>query len=283
MDRRMNQRAIWAIARKDIQAITANFQVWLPMLIIPILLGVVMPTVAVLVLAYAIDLSNPSEDVVTLLNWLEKIPSGGLKATLESYPIVNQRLIYLVANYMISSFFLIVPLMTASVVSADSFAGEKERGTLETLLFAPVDMLSLFVGKVLASLIPAVGLSLATFLLAAVTMNAAGWPLFHSLFFPNINWLPMILLVIPMISLLTILFNLFVSARVATFQAAYQMGGMVILPVLLLIGGQATGVIFLDTVVVTVIGLVLAVINLVVLQQVLKRLDRNLLFASQIK
>ncbi len=277
----MNRRAIWAIARKDIRAITANMQVWLPMLILPVFLGVVLPIV--LVLAFQFGMDAASEDLKPILRMLEMLPAGGLREAIDAYATLNHKVVYVAANYMLTPFFMLVPLMTASVVSADSFAGEKERGTLETLLFAPVDMLSLFVGKILASLIPAVGLSLATFAIAAIAVNAAGWPLFHGLFFPNLNWLPLMLLVIPMISLLAILFNVFISARVATFQAAYQMGGMVILPVLLLLAGQLTGVILLDSLVVTILGLVLGVINFVLLQQVLKRLDRTLLFASQVK
>lgn len=278
----MNKRAVYAIAKKDLKAITANLQVWLPMLIVPILLGIVLPTVMVIAIRAMGD--NPGgSDLNMILSWLEKLPAGALKARLDAFPTLAHRLVYMAANYMLAPFFLLIPLMTASVISADSFAGEKERGTLETMLFAPVDMLSLFVGKILASFIPAVGLSLATLLLCALSVNLAAWPLFHGLFFPQANWLPLMLLVLPMVSLLAVLVNVFVSAKVSTFQAAYQMGGAIVLPFLLLMAGQATGLVMLDSLFVVVAGLVLALINFLLLQQVLRRLDRNLLFASQVK
>lgn len=276
----MNKRAIYAIAIKDIRAIAANLQVWLPMLILPVVLGVLLPTVMVVALRAGID---RTDEVQMILQWIEQMPAGPLRAKLDSFPTLNHQVIYLAANYMLAPFFLLIPLMTASVVSADSFAGEKERGTLETLLFAPVDMLSLFTGKVLASFIPAVGLSLGTFVVCATAVNLAGWSLFGEIFFPHLNWLPLLLLVIPMVSLLAILLNVFISARVSSFQAAYQMGGVVVLPVLALVAGQATGVLMIDTPVVVIVGLVLAVVNFFLLQQVLRRLNRNLLFASQIK
>ena len=46
---------------------------------------------------------------------------------------------------------------------------------------------------------------------------------------------PLMLLVIPMVSLLAVFLTVFISARVATFQAAYQMGGLLVLPALLLL------------------------------------------------
>lgn len=280
MTKSLDRRALLAVARKDIRAITANVQVWLPMLIVPLLLGVLLPTILVIALWLG---GAGGSNMEAVLAWLDKLPAGALKATLAAMPDVTHRLVYLAANYLLAPIFLIIPLMTASVISADAFAGEKERGTLETILFSPIDMRSLFVGKVLASLIPAVTLSLATFLLAAISLNAAAWPLFHALFFPNLNWLPLLGLVVPMIALLAVLINLFISARVATFQAAYQMGGVVVLPVLLMVAGQVTGVVLFDWSVVMVVGLVLAVVDLLLLGQVLRRLDRNRLFASQIK
>lgn len=278
----MNSRAIWAIVRKDIKAITANLQVWLPMLILPLILGLILPVVVVLTSRFGTESMSPS-DLQMMLGWVEELPAGALRDQFATLATTTERLIFVAANFVLAPFFLIIPLMTASVISADSFAGEKERGTLETLLFAPVDMRSLFVGKVLASFLPAMGLSLLTFLLCAVSINLAGWPVFQKLFFPTLNWLPLLLLVIPAVSLLAILVNVFVSARVSSFQAAYQLGGVVVLPVLLLVAGQATGVLVFDSLVVVLVGLAMAVVDGLLLLQVLRRMSRNLLFASQIK
>ncbi len=271
-----------AIARKDVQAITANLQVWLPMLLLPLILGIAVPLGLVLVFRFGADSMSPS-DAQAVLGWAEKLPSGAVAAALAELPELSQRLIYVGVNYMLAPFFLLIPLMAASVISADSFAGEKERGTLETLLFAPVDMLSLFIGKVLAAFVPAMALSLATLLLCAAAVNAAAWPLFGRIIFPQVNWIPLVLLVIPAIALLAVLLNVFISARVATFQAAYQLGGMVVLPMLLLVVGQVTGVLVFSVPVVLGVGAVLLLLNGLLLWQLLRRLDRQQLFASQVR
>ena len=277
----MNRRAVLAVARKDIRAVTANLQVWLPMVLVPLILGVAVPLGMVLAFRYG------AEGVGCRRPYPDRL--GGATARrgpgrrLVSLPDLSRRLIYVGANYLLAPFFLMIPLMAASVISADSFAGEKERGTLETLLFAPVDMVSLFTGKVLAAFAPAMGLSLATLLLCAAAVNAAAWPLFHRIIFPQPNWIPLVLLVIPAVALLAILLNVFISARVATFQAAYQMGGLVVLPMLLLVAGQATGVLVFSVPVVLAVGLGLWLVDGLLLWLALGRLDRQQLFAGQVR
>lgn len=277
----MNREAMWAVAVKDMRAIRDNVQVWLPMLIVPVILGVALPGGLVWALQ-AFGLSGTG-DAQEIGRWLEKIPPSPLKHTLDALPSLEQRLVYVIANYLIAPLFLLIPLMVSSVVTADSFAGEKERGTLESLLFAPVDMLSLFVGKALAAFLPAMALSLGTFLLAGAAINLSGWPLFGRLFFPAPNWWPLILLVIPSLSLAAILMNVFISARVSSFQAAYQLGGVLVVPAIGLVIGQATGVLVLEARLVLWIGLVLTLLDLGLLRLVLRRLDRNRLFESQVR
>ncbi|HLN64591.1 MAG TPA: ABC transporter permease [Symbiobacteriaceae bacterium] len=275
----MNNRAVWAIAKKDLRAITANMQVWLPMTILPVVLGLVIPTLFVgLIAGLGVEGAGDMQEMIAML---DKVPF--LATLVAKYPTLDQQVAYLVANYMLAPFFLLIPLMTSSVIAADSFAGEKERGTLETLLFAPADLLSLFVGKMLAAFIPAVGLSLVTFALSAISVNMAGWSLFHSVFFPSLTWLPLMLLVIPMLSLLSILVNIFISARVATFQAAYQMGGLLVLPVLAVLVSQFTGALVLSGLITTVIGVAMAALNAVLLKLLVGKLDRTALFESQVR
>ncbi|HYF94644.1 MAG TPA: ABC transporter permease subunit [Symbiobacteriaceae bacterium] len=276
----MNKQAMWAIAKKDMAAIRSNVQVWLPMAIVPLLLGVLFPTLFTALIAYA---GIENKEIQEMAGWVTRLPLGPVQAAVAALPSLNQQLAYLVANYMLAPFFVLIPLMTASVIGADSFAGEKERGTLETLLFAPVDLISLFLGKLLASLIPSVLLTLGTFILCGITVNAVGWKLFGRIFFPEWNWLPMLVLVIPLISVAAILINVFISAKVASFQAAYQLGALFVLPFILLLVGQLSGVLMLGTGLVLILAAVLAVIDLVMLQVLLRRLDRSALFESQVR
>lgn len=265
--------ALWAIASKDMRAVGANIQVWLPMLLLPVIFGVVIPGI----LLWA--LRAKGIEGLGDIRFFEMLPES-IKLARASE---EQQIAHFILNYMFAPFFLLIPLMAASVISADSFAGEKERGTLESLLFSPVDVRTLLIGKALAAFLPAFGLASVTLLLSAIVANLVGWPLFGALFFPNVNWIPLMLLVIPALSLAAILMNVFISAKVATFQAAYQLGGLVVLPALALVFGQVSGILLLRLPVIFLIGAVLVVIDVVLLAVLRRRLDRAQLFESQVR
>lgn len=267
--------AVWAIAWKDIRAIRSNVQVWLPMLIVPLVIGVIMPAG----LVWSALRFGAGTDISSLL---EQVPAGSLKDLLAGFGTAPEQAAFFIANYLLGPFFLLIPLMAASTVSADSFAGEKERGTLESLLFSPVSVTGLFLGKVLAAFLPAMILALVTFLLAVITVNGVAWPWMQRLFFPTLNWLPLLLLVIPLISLGAIFVNVFTSARASTFQAAYQLGGLVVLPVIGLLVGQLSGVLLLDISLILWLSLILLIVDVLLLLLLRRFLDRPQLFESQI-
>jgi hypothetical protein len=128
----MNKRAVRAIARKDIISIASNIQVWLPMLIIPLIFSVVYP----IGLAFAIRATGNeiSGDFGEILDKLEKLPllsSGSLRRTLDSLVTDQQRAAYLMFNYFMSPFFLMIPLMAASTISVDSFVGKRKEARLK--------------------------------------------------------------------------------------------------------------------------------------------------------
>lgn len=79
-------------------------------------------------------------------------------------------------------FFLLVPSMIASTMSADAFAGERERKTLETLLATPLGDRAIVAGKALAALLVALAVAVVVVVVATITVNAAGHP--PSLFLP---------------------------------------------------------------------------------------------------
>lgn len=274
----MNARRIRAIALKDLRAIGGNMQVWLPMVIVPVMLGVLVPgglLAALLFLA-------PAAQFGDLETVVRNLPPGPLTEQLAALPGLREQIGWFAVNYLLAPFYLLIPLMAASTVTADSFAGEKERGTLESLLFSPVSLAELFLGKAAAALGAALGLTFGTFVLTMITVNALGWKTFGGPFFPTVNWLPLLLLVIPLLSVAVIFLNVFISARVRTFQAAYQFGGIMVLPVIALFVGQLSGVLLLSPGLIVLIGLALLVIDVLFLLLLLRFLDRPRLFEGQV-
>jgi len=70
-------------------------------------------------------------------------------------------------------FWAWVPLFLTSSITADSFAGERERHTLETLLASRLSDIAIFLGKVGAAIAYGWGVTIASLLLGLITVNIA--------------------------------------------------------------------------------------------------------------
>jgi ABC-2 type transport system permease protein len=253
----MNKRAIRAIVRKDLKVAVQNRGVVIPLLAVPLLLFVVLPWLALFVPNLAQGSNGAS--FTRLTDLLDRMPAG-LQATFTGYTDV-QRVVAFLLEYVMAPMFLIVPVMVASVIAADSFAGERERKTLEALLYTPTTDREVFVAKLLSAWLPAMAVALVGFLLYAVTVNAAGWPTMGRIFFPNLMWVALILWVVPAAAGLGLVGMVLVSSRAQGFQDAYQIGGLVVLPIVLLVFGQVTGVMYFSVGLVLLLGLLLWIVD----------------------
>jgi ABC-2 type transport system permease protein len=145
--------------------------------------------------------------------------------------------------------------MVSAVIAADSFAGEKERKTMEALLHTPTTDRELFVAKLLSGWLAALAVALVGFVLYVISANAAAWSQLHRIFFPNAMWLVLIFWVVPALPGLGLGVMVLVSARAQGYQDAYQIGNVVVLPVLMLLLGQVSGVMCLSVALVILLGL----------------------------
>jgi ABC-2 type transport system permease protein len=246
----MNWRAIQAIVRKDLKVVFQNKGVSIPLVVVPVIFLVILPGLAALA-PLAQDM--PGTPFAGMDNFLATMPEG-LRQAVAGYDEM-QSIVILALVYFLAPMYLILPLMVASVIAADSFAGEKERKTMEALLYTPTTDLELFVAKLLSAWLPAIGVAWGGFLLYAVVANVAAWPLMGRIFFPNVMWVVLALWVAPAIAGVGLGFTVLVSVRAETFQEAYQLGAIVVLPILLLVVGQATGVLYFHSALVLLLGL----------------------------
>jgi ABC-2 type transport system permease protein len=274
----MNSRILKAIVRKDLTDIFRSKSLLTTLIFIPILFSVIFPVI-LMGSALLFDLEELAGDDARKFvgMFISQINEEAL-----SLETVEQQFVYLFINYLLPSLFLLVPIITASTVAANSFVGEKERRTLESLLFSPVSIKALFVSKVLASFIPSFLVSLISFILCGFVINGMGYPLFGNMIFPSANWLALILCLSPMITLMTVLINVLISSRVKTFQEAQNIGGIIILPVVGMMAGQASGLFLVGARVTLFISLAILIINVILLQRITKYNDRSVLFEKQI-
>jgi len=274
----MNWKSIFTIARKDVKEASQNKAVWLPIVIVPAIFVLIMP--AALILGFstaATAIENPMSDPDFAM-FLDRMPA--FMTELIRGLDERQSAIMLLLGYLFAPFFLIMPLMFSTVIAAESFAGERERKTIEALLYTPATDAELFTGKVLAGFIPAVLITLDSFAAYTIVLNAMAYPVMGRLWFPLPSWYPLVLWISPAISLLGIAFTVLISVKTQTFMGAYQTSGSLVLVVLALLAGQATGVIYLSVLVGLLIGMVLLVIDAVLMYFAVRIFNRDKLLVT---
>ena len=229
--------AIRAIVGRDLRAVRRSKAVVIPMLLVPTLLMIVFP----LAVGYAARRAGRAGGRIL---FLDNLPAS-LAEPITSLP-PEEQLLTLVLGFLLAPLFLIVPLMVSAVLSADAFAGEKERRTMETLLHLPVSDRDLFIAKFLTGFLPAVAVSWIGFVAFAVVANSVAWGIVDGLLVPNGLWLVVIFWVAPAVATLGLGIMVRVSARCRTTQEANQLGGAVILPLIFVAVGQSTGLLLVD-------------------------------------
>jgi ABC-2 type transport system permease protein len=255
----MNAQILRTIAAKDLREVQQNRGAWIPAVIVPFLFLILLPLAVILV---------PQVVSFSMLPLLA--PSGPVGLMRQNIPALATQLaglddrqvwVVLMTGYFLAPFILIMPLMLSTTVGAESFVGEKERKTIEALVYTPASDAELFVGKVLASVLPSVALTWLSFVVYGTVVNAAAWPVMGRVWFPPPTWWPLIFWVTPALATLGMAVTVLISTRVSTFMEAYQMSASLVVLVLALVVGQITGVLYLSVGVGLAVGLVLWVID----------------------
>ena len=231
-------RGMLALIRKDLRSVTANHRMLVTLLVVPLVLTVFLPTVAVVTLHTA-----PEEEA----DFQRLLAAGGEGQ--------ERQILNLLLNYVLPLFFLIIPVMTASVMASASFVGEREKHTLETLLYGPLSLRQVFRAKVLAAFTLSMGVSLLSFgIMLAVFEGEVLW-LTGQLLAPAPAWLLVLLLVAPAVALIAIPLMVRLSVKAKSAEDAQQGATFLLLPVILLLVGQFSGVLLVSPTLLLALGL----------------------------
>ena len=258
-DRIVNWRTVRALALRDLKVVVRSKAMMLPMVIVPLIFIVAIPA-AVGFFAPQMAAAGEAED---LAQFLEMMPEP-MRQAFAGYDEAQILIVVLLEN-LFAPMFLIIPIMVASTIAAGSFVGEKERKTLEALLHTPTTDTELFLGKLLASWTPAFLVGLGAFVLYAVVVNVGAWRVMGGVFFPNAMWVVLVVWLAPAAAGLGLGAIILVSSKVSTFQDAYQLSGLMVVPVLLLVFGQLAGVLYLSVLAVVLMGLFLWLVDAAIL------------------
>jgi ABC-type Na+ efflux pump permease subunit len=239
----------------------------MPIVIVPVLLCVLVPA-AILLLALRFDTV-----LFTGVDLVEKlIPMYPVPETMQGS---TDRILYVLLNYTFLPLFMVVPIMASSVIASDSIVGEKERRTLETLLYTPVTNREFLMAKMLGAFVPAVLVSWGGFAGYFLVLNLIYWVARNMLILTSWIWLPAILLLSPSVSALGLSVTLIVSLKAKTYMEAQQTAGIIVLPFILLIVAQIAGLLTFKPVYVVALSIAIGLISYWIVARIAPRFDRE--------
>jgi ABC-2 type transport system permease protein len=253
----MSRARVWALLRKEVAEIVRNRTiVWT-------FLGLTtMFTLLPLALAFGLPRMVGAE----VVNDPDTAKLGALLAqaypAYRSLPLVAQFQVYMLRQFV--ALFLLVPVMGAMSVATYSIIGEKTTRSLEALLATPIRTPELLAAKTLAAAVPAVTV---TWLAIAVFGWLVSW-LGGPLLLPFVLDPPALVLMtlgVPLVALFGLGAGVVVSSRVNDPRSAQQLGGVVVVPIVVLMIGQSAGLFLLNVKVALAGVLVLLVVDAVVL------------------
>ncbi len=240
-----------ALVKKDFGEIWNTKLVRATLLAVPICLVVLLPIVFLaMVFLVPMDQLNGADQMQKL------IPEH------MGYFTLQQSMFYMMTNIVSPMFFLMVPLMTSTVSSANSFVGEKERNTIETLLLCPLKVRQIFKAKVIGCFLLSAISTLISFIAFSIVVGV-GDAMLNMPFFFNWNWLALIFVLTPAVTVFGVIFMVLISGKAKSYVEAVQLSGYVVLPLILLFVGQFTGLFQLNAWILLSIGIVLIVLDII--------------------
>jgi len=236
--RDLDRRRIWIVARSDLRQLLEDKGFWLPMVFLGGLFFVVIPTILLVTIT---RIGNV--DVVHQMSQTLKVLPASAQQQVQGTSDVG-RTAYALAVYLLAPIAIVVPLTISTAIGASTIVGERERGTGEFLAHSPADEREIYLGKLIASLLPGYATTLLGFGVYSVIVNLFVGPEVGGWFFPTAQWWVMMLWVVPPFLALTLSIVLRLSARVKSTAAAQQAAGLVTLPMIFIAYSQSTGALF---------------------------------------
>jgi len=252
--------------KKDWKGTIRTKELLLTIILFPILFTVVMPIIMMVGILFA-----PSEFAQALGD------INVLKAMLNIPIHYNEYLVgaVLMTKMMVLPMFLFVPGMMSSIISSDSFAGEKERKTMENVALLPITKTELIVGKVLTSFIPSVVITITCFFGTGLIINLMFLQYLEGniLIFTDVADLLVGFLLGPVLAFLNIQISVIISSRSKDLKSAQGISGSLITPVIAVFFVQMFNPAFLSPIMVLIISGIMGLLCVIFVRIANKLLD----------
>lgn len=219
----------WIVASKDLAIFRRKRSILYSLVIVPILVAVLFPTVL----------------VISGRNGARAISASALTFLLPSFAF----------------FYLLLAGVIPTTLASYSIVGEKVEKCLEPLLATPTTDGEILLGKGIAAFLPPIvavlgGATLFMALIDLVTRDTLGY-----LYFPNWNEGIILFVMVPIAAMLSVEWNIIISSRVSDVRIAQQVGALFVLPLgLVYVAGEVNLIPLGDTANLLIIAGILAAI-----------------------
>jgi ABC-2 type transport system permease protein len=236
--RDLDRRRILIVARSDIRQLLEDKGFWMPMVFLGAIFFLIIPTILLLTITQIGDVEVVSQMSQTL-KVLPKAAQEQIQGNSD-----QGKTAYALAVFLLAPIAVVVPLTISTAIGASTIVGERERGTGEFLAHSPAHEREIYLGKLIASLVPGYATTIVGFGLYSIIVNLFVGPEVGGWFFPTSQWWVLMLWVVPPFLALTLSLVLRLSARVKSTAAAQQAAGLVTLPMIMIAYSQSTGALF---------------------------------------
>jgi len=230
------------VARTDLRQLYQSPDFWVPMLVLAGFFFVVAPAG----LLWGVTHLSGNDLVQKMGSTLSVLPGSARSAINQRAPHASAavKASYALAVYLVAPLAVIVPMTISTAVGANCLVGERERGTGEFLSHSPATERELYIGKLIASLVPGYLTTLVGFAIYSLVVNLIVGPHVGGWFFPTEQWWLLMFWVVPPFLAITLSVVLRLSARVKSAAASQQASGLVTLPAIVLAYAQSSGALF---------------------------------------
>ncbi len=159
--------------------------------------------------------------------------------------------------------FIILPAVLPTLIASYSIVGEKNNKSLEPLFATPTSDGEILAGKILSAFVPTMISTVVAFVISVILIDITLEPHLGYYPIPNLTWILSIILLAPTACIMSILACVLISSKVTDVRAAQQVGGFVVMPVIILMLGVLSGLILLSPFMVLVVAAIYVGIDLV--------------------
>lgn len=238
----MNWQRIWAMIRKDVIEFSKSKYVMSAIIGIPLLFAILFPFISLLPIA---NIDSSEFETGEYGQFIDNLFS---KAIDNWDDLGAQAQTLVMIAYSMFIMVLMLPIIIPAVTASETVVGEKERKTMEAVLASPMSESEIVMGKIISSFLPSIFGTIVAAIGYIVITDIIIYPHIGQLLFPDLISMVLVFIFSPMVSIISVELMIMISTRVTSVRDAYQLGSLIVLPLIMLVVAEMFGLLFQSTI-----------------------------------